>query len=496
MFWGYLVTFIMTMIISFSMAEICSAYPSAGSVYHWSAQLVPASQAPLASYICGWFNFIGNAAGDAAFANSFATIMNAAIQASNPDAAYDQNALVGVSLAVIVLWSILNVLRIDEVSFINYFAVLCQGGGVIIIVCALLSLPDRLASDSFVFTKYENESGFDDENQKSYVVCIGLLTSLFSFAGYEASAHMAEETHGSTVSAPKGIIFTCFATGLSGLALILAFLYATTDIDAVENGDTDSETVNLFVLACGSAWGQGLAWIVVINLFLAGISSVAVTGRITYALMRDKAFAYSEFWGAVHPYFQTPVNAIFFVCMFDMLIQLLPLIPNGGDTAFNSIVSLSTISFQVSYGMPILLKLIYQPKSFPMTSMSLGVWSIPCGIASCLWLFGTACFLFFPTEAPVVESTMNWVIVVLAGCVIILAINWVVNSQYTFTGPRRHEDLGDETGNNNSGSVSGSGNGRESAVSESELVANPLNDGTKQTNRIYIVKRPEYKLIV
>lgn len=479
MFWGYLVTFILTMIISFSMAEICSAYPSAGSVYHWSAQLVPAKYAPLASYICGWFNFLGNAAGDAAFANSFATIMNAAIQASNPSAAYDQNSLVGVSLAVILLWSLLNILRIDEVSFINYFAVVCQGGGVIIIVCALLALPDHLASDNFVFTHYENQSGFDDDQQKSYVVCIGLLTSLFSFAGYEASAHMAEETQGSTVSAPKGIIYTCFATGLSGLALILAFLYATTDIDAVTNGDTDSETVNLFIFACGSTWGQGLAWIVVINLFLAGISSVAVTGRITYALMRDKAFAYSDFWGAVHPYFRTPVNSIFFVCFFDMLIQLLPLIPNGGDTAFSSIVSLCTIGFQVSYGIPILLKLIFQPKNFPETSMSLGIWSIPCGIASCLWLFGTACFMFFPTQAPVDESTMNWVVVVLGGCVIILAINWILNSQYTFSGPRRHEDLEHEETAGTSSNRRGN-----TRLSESEMVGNGTDSSGVQKNPI------------
>ena len=72
MIWGFTVTFTMTMIISYSMAELASAYPSAGCVYHWAAQVVPEAQAPLASYVCGWFNFIGNAAGDCSFAYSFA----------------------------------------------------------------------------------------------------------------------------------------------------------------------------------------------------------------------------------------------------------------------------------------------------------------------------------------------------------------------------------------------------------------------------------------
>lgn len=81
--------FIMSQVVSYSMAEICSAYPSAGSVYHWSAQLVPPKYAPLASYICGWFNFLGNAAGDASFAYFFAKFLNDAISVSGGSPYYD-----------------------------------------------------------------------------------------------------------------------------------------------------------------------------------------------------------------------------------------------------------------------------------------------------------------------------------------------------------------------------------------------------------------------
>ena len=79
----------MNTVVSYSMAEICSAYPSAGSVYHWSAQLVPAEYAPLSSYICGWFNFLGNAAGDASFAVFFAKFLNSAITVSGGTPYYD-----------------------------------------------------------------------------------------------------------------------------------------------------------------------------------------------------------------------------------------------------------------------------------------------------------------------------------------------------------------------------------------------------------------------
>lgn len=88
-FWGFIVVFAMSTIVSYSMAEICSAYPSAGSVYHWSAQLVPVKYAPLASYVCGWFNFVGNAAGDSSFAYFFAQFLNSAIKVSGGNPYFD-----------------------------------------------------------------------------------------------------------------------------------------------------------------------------------------------------------------------------------------------------------------------------------------------------------------------------------------------------------------------------------------------------------------------
>eukprot|EP01036_Dinobryon_divergens_P036791 gene36791-47973_t len=247
--WGWVIAFSMTMIVSYSLAEICSAYPSAGSVYHWSGQLAPIKYAPLAAYACGWTNFIGNAVGDASFAYAWANFLDAAMRAS------------------------------------------------------------------------------------------GLLAALWSFSGYEASAHLAQETSGSRTDAPMGIVWTCFASGIGGLGVILALLFATDDINAVIYGDTGNAAIEVFLRATGPVYGAGLAWILVINVFFAGMSSVAVTGRITYALSRDGAFPFSEY-----------------------LSWMLPLI---NEDAFISITDTATIAFQVSYAIPITLKLLYENKDFP-----------------------------------------------------------------------------------------------------------------------------------
>lgn len=71
MIWGWIIASVFTMFVGLAMAEICSSYPSAGSVYHWSAMLGSEKGGPAASYICGWFNLLGNAAGDASYAYGF-----------------------------------------------------------------------------------------------------------------------------------------------------------------------------------------------------------------------------------------------------------------------------------------------------------------------------------------------------------------------------------------------------------------------------------------
>jgi len=261
--WGFIVNFIVTVVVSFSMAEICSAYPSAGSVYHWAGQLVPSQYTGICSYICGWTNFLGNAAGDASFANGWASFLSSALIASGYEGitAYDQ---VGTSIAILFVWSFLNFFRVDKVGWVNNLAAICHTGSIVIIIIVILAKGEH-TTGAFVFTAYNNDTGVTSH---SYVGALGVTAALFSFAGYEASAHMAEETSNSSTAAPRGIINTVLATGFGGLGLLLALLFTTTDIEVAINGDTGNAAANVFIMAAGTNWGIGLTWLVVINLFL------------------------------------------------------------------------------------------------------------------------------------------------------------------------------------------------------------------------------------
>ena len=52
---GWFVDGAFTMAVGLSMAEICSAFPTSGGLYYWSARLSGDRWAPFASWITGWY---------------------------------------------------------------------------------------------------------------------------------------------------------------------------------------------------------------------------------------------------------------------------------------------------------------------------------------------------------------------------------------------------------------------------------------------------------
>ena len=120
MIWGWIIGSTFSTIVGFSMAEICSSYPSAGSVYHWAGMLANKEWAPFASYICGWFNFIGNAAGDASFAFGFAQVLTAAIAlGSDGQVRWGVGPQVALAIGVSLVWALKNLMRVDHQGWFN-----------------------------------------------------------------------------------------------------------------------------------------------------------------------------------------------------------------------------------------------------------------------------------------------------------------------------------------------------------------------------------------
>jgi amino acid transporter len=172
---------------------------------------------------------------------------------------------------------------------------------------------------------------------------------LFSLNGYEAGAHLSEETTNATSSAPKGIVYTTIASAITGFVYILGLLYVAVDVDTVLNGDSNQAIVNVYQIAYTSkdgiptqAGALAMTSLLIINLFFAGFSSMTVTSRIAFAMARDGALPFSKYIRGVNGKTKTPIPCIFLVFIIDAIFCLIPI---GSSTAFIAITSITTIGY-------------------------------------------------------------------------------------------------------------------------------------------------------
>jgi amino acid transporter len=190
--WAWIIGSTFCIINGAAMAEISSVYPSAGSVYHWAGQMGPPKWSAISSYICGWFNFLGNAAGDAAFSSGFATCITYAMAIADPEGTpLSTGAQVGISIAVLGSWAVIDISRTDFQGWMNNLAVFWQIAGSMIIVITLLALAPERASGSLVFLQgidWTNVTMTSDEpylgmKVPAYTVVLGITSCLFAFTG-------------------------------------------------------------------------------------------------------------------------------------------------------------------------------------------------------------------------------------------------------------------------------------------------------------------------
>src|SRR2546426_82928 len=59
---------------------------------------------------------------------------------------------------------------------------------------------------------------------------IGLLQACWTFTGYDASAHVSEETHDPSRNAPWGMVMSVVVSGVAGYALLLAVTLSIGDL--------------------------------------------------------------------------------------------------------------------------------------------------------------------------------------------------------------------------------------------------------------------------
>ena len=201
---------------------------------------------------------------------------------------------------VLVAHGLLNSLGVRVVAFLSDVSAWWHILGVLTIAVVLFFVPSHHASASFVFTKFENQSTL---GVPWFVFMIGLLMAQYTFTGYDASAHMSEETHLADISAPRGIVSSIVISLIAGWILILAITFVIpTDpkVYAATAADT-AAPVAIWTAALSRVGAELLLLIAVVAQFFCGMASVAANSRMLFAFSRDGAVPGHQLWHRINP---------------------------------------------------------------------------------------------------------------------------------------------------------------------------------------------------
>ncbi len=424
--WGWPLVGVMTLFVGLAMAEVCSSYPTAGGLYYWSAKLAPHNPAAW-SWFTGWFNFLGQVAVTAGIDFGAAFFLNALLDIQwGFSTAVPWHTIV-LFAGILVLHGLLNSFGVRLISVLNNVSVWWHIAGVLIIVAALAFTPARHQSASFVFTHFVNNTGW---GSGLYVVLLGLLLAQYTFTGYDASAHMTEETRGAALSGPRGIVTSIVVSLFAGWALLIGVTFAIQDYGAAAGSTVPP--AQIFVDALGATGGKLLLLIVIVAQLFCGMSSVTANSRMIYAFSRDGALPGSRFWHRVNPRTRTPTNAIWLAAAGALVLGL-PYLWNS--TAYAAVTSIAVIGLYVAYVLPTFLRLRLG-SSFQRGPWHLGRWSKPVGITAVAWVVIISVLFMLPTASPVTGTNFNYTVVAVAVVLGFAGTWWLASARNWFTGPR------------------------------------------------------------
>ena len=205
---GWPLVSVLILIIGFSLAELVAKYPTSGGIYWFAGKL----GGPVWAWFTGWFNLVGLIGVVASVQYACAGFLERHSSAlygvdifgiNFGDAEHILGETFLLFLIILFVTAIVNIFRTHLLAVINNVSVWWHVAGVAVIIALLVIVPDTHQSFSFVFGERINNSGFDDGATGGlffwiYLLPIGFLLTQYTITGFDASAHLSEETHGAS----------------------------------------------------------------------------------------------------------------------------------------------------------------------------------------------------------------------------------------------------------------------------------------------------------
>jgi amino acid transporter len=439
--WGWLIVGAACIFVSLALAEIASTYPTAGGLYYWSSKL----GSPGWGWFTGWFNLIGQIAVTAAIGFGCAIFMTSLLHLLwNYPNSY---GWIYFTYGMIMLGAgLINMFKVSITAMINSVSAWWHMAGVLVIVIILAAVPNHHQSVSYVFTQTVNNTGFKGGATHGliyiYIFLTGLLLAQYTITGYDASAHMSEETRNASLGAAWGIVMSVVVSVFFGFILLVAVTFA---IPAKGPSDTSAYIVqSIWQDSMGTRWAELLLFIAVVAQTFCTIASTTSASRMMFAFSRDRAVPGHQLWRRVSKRDRIPIYTVWGIVVLAFLTPLPALW--WGYVGYAASTAVAVIGLYIAFVLPIILRL-RAGESFERGAWHLGKHYKWIDWLAILWIVFICIVFMLPTfkggvpfQAGFLWLDFNYTVLPVAAAFLLFGGWYVLSARKWFKGPVRQGD--------------------------------------------------------
>jgi len=472
---GWPVVSLFTLCVAASMAELASAYPTAGGLYFWAYRLGGKTWA----WVTAWMNMIGqvtitagiNVAAAIYIVGAITRIFGLPADQAVPvfGAMTNWYFYVFVMVLIMIPQVLINAFGIKLTAKLNDFSVYWHIAGVLVMALLLTVLgkyhnsmgfmfshvttvnpldassavvpPDSVAVPALVigsktlhsplFGLFPGLVGFYKAAPFMLVFVLALLQAQWTYTGYDASAHVAEETVMARKNSAWGVFLSVAVSAVVGYVMLLILTWTIPAGDVAKTANDAYPVLYIVYGNLSTFFANVIAVVIGVAMWLCGLASITSMARMWYAFARDDGMPGSGLIKQVSPKYRTPVYAIVITSILAVLLCLYA-------AAYFVVTSISTITLYLAYMFPVYLNWRNKRRgkgefaTKETAPWSLGTWGPLVNVICIVWCVFLAVIFSLPPNELVL-----WTMV---GLGVLLVVYWQGYAKRRFQGPTKADE--------------------------------------------------------
>jgi amino acid transporter len=273
------------------------------------------------------FNFLGQVAVTTGITFGCAGLVSVVIFMGNPDYVATPGKTIGIYAALLVSQGTVNTFGVHILRYLNNSSIILHSLGVFALIVAVLAKAPTHQSAKFVFATFYDGTGVDGigwsiRASPAYVAVCGILMSQYTITGFDASAHLSEETVNAEWNAPIGVLMAIGVSAVFGFFVLVGLLFAIQDFDRTVNSATEGvgqPVAQILVDVFGTNGAIVLMVLILVCVWHCGLFSLTSNSRMMFAFARDGGIPH--FFHNVDKKFRSPIRTgeLFLIIMITLL---------------------------------------------------------------------------------------------------------------------------------------------------------------------------------